>query len=980
MQDSFELESSHKQKNAGCPKWQVWVGCSLLVAIGLGVGLGVGLSNQKTVIVVEETTVKSPMTTKTTATQTTIPTTTAAATTTIATVPDDGPWKNYRLPNYITPFHYQLTLHPNMTTQTYTGINAMNINITQNTKYILVHADAKLEILSCKLHKVLADMSTEDIPITQEFRVPEYEYYVVSTENELEPNTGGEYYVLTMEFQSSLVLRIVGLYMSFYKDDKGNEKTMVGSDMEPTDARKAYPCFDEPALKIEYTTALIHEPHHTALSNMDVDMVDDTSRADGLYITKFKKSVPMSTYLGCFAVSEFTYLEKFSKKKNISLRVYVPPHQLAAGQANYAMDVMKEVFDYFEEFFGMDYSLPKCDMISIPNFGTGAMENWGLITYRETNLLWDPMESSTTNKQRVAAVIAHELVHQWFGNVVTMKWWDNIWLNEGFASFFEYYGQREAEPEWQIMDHFVIDDAQRALSVDDTLTSHPVVVNVSSPGQITSVFDTISYSKGACVLKVMRDWLGEDIFMGGIKHYLQKRLYSNADEKDLFADVQEYLDTNTTISFPLSVSEYMNPWVLQMGYPVVNVSSSNEADQNHFLTDPNADLTTRPGSVYNYNWNVQLTYFTSDDPTVKNSLLEIGNTLTLNLSSLPADGWFKLNSEQAGYYRVNYDKETWRKISEQLMTNHTVFSELDRSNLINDGFEFAPANILSYPEALNLTRYLDKETSYFVWDAFSGGSSYIRIMLESSDIYTDFKLFYKQKVKPIADELGWNATVGTHVEKLNRYLVLALALRYGDEDALDNATGLFSNWIADESYYLYPDTRQLVYRYGNPTASEWEIMLERYIREPVASEKTNLLRGLTSTEDVALIDRMLDNCYNDSIVLSQDFFNCVTYISYTPTGNRMAWSWVQLYWADLVTRFGIDDRNLGRLVPNIVSDYNTELQLWEVEAFYEKNPPGDAGESGRVSTIDSIKTNIQWMKDNQEAIGSWLANELAVMP
>nr|XP_009860488.1 glutamyl aminopeptidase [Ciona intestinalis] len=964
MSTNFDLESSQKSK--GCPRWQVFVICAALIGIGLGVGLGVGLSNQnKATVIVTTDPPKVTTSTK------------APVTTTTAADLGTGPWQNYRLPEYITPSHYRLTLHPNMTTDTYTGTNAMTFTVSQPTKYVLVHADAQVAIHKVTLEHVVGGATTyHGLKIVREFRYPEFEYYVVETDTMLTVLGDNENYVLTMEFSSSLVLRIVGLYKSTYTvPGTGEEKAMVGSDMEPTDARKAYPCFDEPAFKIRFTTTLVHEAHHNALSNMDVDKVVD--RSDGLTETLFKESVPMSTYLGCFAVSEFVSLEEKSAKNGIPLRVFVPPHQKDAGQANYALDVMKIVFDFFEEYFGMDYALPKCDMISIPNFGTGAMENWGLITYRETNLLWDDRESSTANKQRVAAVIAHELVHQWFGNVVTMKWWDNLWLNEGFASYFEYLGQQVAEPTWQIMDQFLIQDIQPVLSFDSRINSHPIVVNVSTPGQITSVFDTISYSKGASILRYMREILGEEAFMGGIRNYLRKHEYANADHHELWRDVQEYIDDSTSLT--INIADTMNPWVEQMGYPVLSVANDGTVTQDHFLIDPNADLSGREPSAFNYKWNVDLAYYTSNDPTITKERLAINApSKQLAIGTLNPNDYFKLNPGQQGYYRVNYEVSMWNTISQQLLNDHTVFNETDRSNLMDDALTLAPAKKITYPQALNMTRYLDNERGYLVWDAFSSGSSYIRIMLESTLIYPDFQAYYRNKVKPAADELGWNASVGTHVEKLNRALCLGLALRYGDVDALANATDFFSQWIADSSYYLYPDTRQLVYRYGiaDTGVAEWETMLQRYLVESVATERTNLMRGLTSTEDVTLISRMLEYSKNESIVRTQDFFNWITYISYSTTGNRMAWAWVQLNWEYMVARFGINDRNLGRLVPNIVSDYNTDVQLWEVESFFARYPESGAGASGRISAVNEINTNIQWMKENQAVIADWLATEL----
>ncbi|XP_039273307.2 aminopeptidase A-like [Styela clava] len=963
--DSYEMgkSGSGSYKKDGLSRnaiFAIVAAVSVSIAVGLGVGLGVGLNKDPVIEYVYVTsTPKQP------------PKESTTVTTTTEAPPSGGVWENFRLPSNIIPSHYRLSLHPNMTTDDYTGTNAITFTATEATDVVIFHAHRTLNITSVQIQKDNAG-TLEDIEIKREFRYPDNEFYVVQTVDNM---AAGEY-ILTIGFNNSLIESIVGIYKSTYTDPDGTVKGIVGSDMEPVDARRGYPCFDEPALKITYTTSIVHEAHHTALSNMPD--VETTDYEGGLKETLFQKSVPMPTYLGCFIVGEIVSIEATSKR-GIPLKIYGTKAQIDAGQADYALNVTKVAFDYFEELFMMNYSLPKLDQIAIPNFGTGAMENWGLVTYRETNLLWDQKESSTYYKQRVAAVISHELVHQWFGNIVTMKWWDNIWLNEGFASYLEYLGENVAEPTWGILDHLVNDDLQSVMRSDSSLASHPIVVDVNTPSQITSVFDSVTYSKGATVLYMLHGILGDDLFFGGINKYLNDFRFSNANEQDLWNSLQTYIDAN---GGGYDVKEMMDPWVQQMGFPVITVGAASgnvaQAKQEHMLADANPDLSKRPPSVYDYKWMVKVDYFRSDDTTVKEMWLNRNDTsIDLDVSSLPSDGWIKVNVKEKGYYRVNYSPDIWRNIAAQLESNFTVFSDLDRSNILDDGFNLAPAGRIEYVQALNLTTYLDEEKSFFPWDAFADGSSYIRVMLQDTDAYPNFKKYYLSKVKPIADELGWDATVGTHNQKRMRPTILALALRYDDVDALNNATDLYTRWRAGE--YIHPDIRQLVYRYGitGGDESDWEYMLGKYLEETVAAEKLNLLRGLAATEDVALIDRLLEYSKNESIIKQQDFFTCINYISYGVNGNVMAWNWVQLNWEYLVDRFGIEDRSFGRMIPNIVDDYNTELLLWEVESFFERYPEAGAGETGRANTILQINLNIAWMAAHESSISNWLAEQLA---
>ncbi|XP_044537581.1 glutamyl aminopeptidase [Gracilinanus agilis] len=421
-------------------KKHVAIICAVVVVVGLIVGLSVGLTRTCDT---SEDSGQTP----------TIPGSPAPGTPGPSALPspedspcpanadESGQWTNFRLPTYINPVHYDLEVKPLMEEDTYTGTVTIHINVTQPTKHLWLHLR---ETWITKPSPVLKKSSGEEIPLKKCFEYKKQEYVVIEAEEELPPTDGESTYHLTMNFQGWLNGSLVGFYRTTYTEN-GITKSIAATDHEPTDARKTFPCFDEPNKKATYTISIVHPKEYDALSNMPSQR---TEVLDDKWIrTVFNKSVPMSTYLVCFAVHQFDYVEKISAK-GIPLRIYVQP--LQKHTAEYASNITKIVFDYFEEYFAMDYALPKLDKIAIPDFGTGAMENWGLITYRETNLLYDPEESASSNKQRVAAVVAHELVHQWFGNIVTMDWWEDLWLNEGFASFFEFLGVNEAEKNWQM--------------------------------------------------------------------------------------------------------------------------------------------------------------------------------------------------------------------------------------------------------------------------------------------------------------------------------------------------------------------------------------------------------------------------------------------------------------------------------------------------------------------------------------------------
>uniref|UniRef100_A0A4W3HEC8 Aminopeptidase n=1 Tax=Callorhinchus milii TaxID=7868 RepID=A0A4W3HEC8_CALMI len=738
---------------------------------------------------------------------------------------------------------------------------------------------------------------------------------------------------------------------------------IAATDHEPTDARKSFPCFDEPNKKATYTISLIYSELYNVLSNMPPEHTEDLG--NGQKKTIFQKSVPMSTYLVCFAVHQFDFIESNSKR-GIPLRIYVQPQQ--KHTAVYAANVTKIIFDFFEEYFAINYSLPKLDMIAIPDFGTGAMENWGLITYRETNLLYDPAESSSTNKQRVASVVAHELVHQWFGNIVTMNWWDDLWLNEGFASFFEYIGVNAAESEWEMLDQILIDDVLSVMVDDALLSSHPIIVNVSTPAEITSVFDGISYSKGASILRMLRDWMTPELFQRGCQKYLKDNQFKNAKTDDFWKAQAEVSGKQ--------VKEVMDTWTNQMGYPVLQVQKESTIIQSRFILDPSSNP-EEPPSPFNYLWNIPLQWYTltgKNGTDFLNLTKPTGIDLPYNSTT---DGLLKINTNHVGFYRANYEEPTWDKIIEQIIKKHEVFSVADRTGLIDDGFSLGRASLLNYFVPLNLTKYLKNETEYLPWVTAVKSSLYIENMLKDDNtLYPMFQEYWKNQVKPIVHSLGWKDE-GEHLERLLRTDVLGLACQMGDEEALSNASQLFNRWLTGAR--VEPNLRLLVYRYGMQTSgnvSSWEYMFKRYQETPLAQEKDKLMYGLASVENIQLLGRYLNYIKNESLIKSQDVFTVLRYISLNKYGKTMAFDWARMNWEYLVERFTINDRNLGRLIPRITTSYNTELQLWQMNELFYKYPDAGAGKVPRKQALETVETNINWLKNNKATIAQWLQDNV----
>uniref|UniRef100_A0A4W5MNQ9 Aminopeptidase n=1 Tax=Hucho hucho TaxID=62062 RepID=A0A4W5MNQ9_9TELE len=499
------------------------------------------------------------------------------------TAPSNEAWDKYRLPDTLKPEHYNLTLWPRLTVNAqglyiFTGKSYVVFQCVKETDLILIHSN-KLNYTKWgddHLAKLSALGSTPVPTIKKSWLQPTTQFLVLELNGKL---AVGESYQLDTVFVGELADDLGGFYRSVYLEE-GEEKVVATTQMQPTDARKAFPCFDEPAMKAIFHITLLHPPTTVALSN-------GMEHGQYFWRTSFDETKKMSTYLLAFIVSDYDYIN--STSDNVLIRIYARKKAIADGQGEYALNKTGPILKFFEKYYNATYPLPKSDQIALPDFNAGAMENWGLITYRETALLYDPNMSSNSNKERIATIIAHELAHMWFGNLVTLRWWNDLWLNEGFASYVEYLGANEAEPDWNIKDLIVLGDVHRVFAVDALASSHPLSSkeeDIQKPEQISELFDAISYSK-----------VRSSIF----STYLNTFAYDNTVYTDLWDHLQMAVNsTGTSLPTGQTVHSIMNRWVLQMGFPVVTINTATGMiNQQHFLLDP-ATAGSVPPSDFSY--------------------------------------------------------------------------------------------------------------------------------------------------------------------------------------------------------------------------------------------------------------------------------------------------------------------------------------------------------------------------------------------
>merc|ERR1719431_1916989 len=420
----------------------------------------------------------------------------------------------------------------------------------------------------------------------------------------------GKIYIIKIHYTAYLKDNLKGFYRSVYKDPKtGKDEYIAVTQFQATDARRAYPSFDEPGIKAKYEVSLGRKKDMSSISNMPivregVEMVG----SDEYVWDHYQESVKMSSYLVAFVVSKFEYRET-TRENGVRFRIWSVPHSL--DQTEYARDIGPKILEFFEGYFNVKFPLPKQDMIAIPDFGAGAMENWGLITYRETALLFKEGVSAASNKQRIAIVVSHELAHQWFGNLVTPSWWTDLWLNEGFASYVEYLGVEHAQPQLKLLDQFVVTDLQNVFGIDALETSHPISIPVKHPDEISEIFDRISYGKGASIIRMMDKFLTTKTFRQGLTNYLTELKYSAATQDDLWRHLTEQGHRDGTLPMDMTVKTVMDTWTLQMGFPVITVTrdyqaNSAEVRQSRFLVSTSPS-TSAPSSKP-FRWWVPVTF------------------------------------------------------------------------------------------------------------------------------------------------------------------------------------------------------------------------------------------------------------------------------------------------------------------------------------------------------------------------------------
>ncbi len=865
-----------------------------------------------------------------------------------------------RLPRHILPEKYSITLKPDIESFTFVGEESIQIVVERPDTQIVLHS-LELDIVTAE---VTVPGKARTISVKQGRRTVKKTVTSASQiwTSKISYNQKAE--TATLQFPKALpkgkcVLKMVfrgvlndklrGYYRSSFTHN-GVQKHLATTQFEATDARRAFPCFDEPNIKAVFDVTLVVPEAHTAISNtLPVSVVEHEA---GFKAVKFKTTPKMSTYLLAFISGELESIEK-KTKSGVLLRVFTTPGK--KKQARFALEFGAHALEFYQSYFGIPYPLPGLDLLAIPDFMFGAMENWGAITFRETQLLVDEEQSAASTKQRAAVVIAHELAHQWFGNLVTMDWWTHLWLNEGFASYIEYLAVDDAFPEWHMWNQFMELDYAAGMEKDELLSTHPIEVDVHHPSEIDEIFDDISYRKGSSIIRMLAAYLGPEDFRKGLSLYLKRHAYKNATTEDLWSALEGVSKK--------PVRSIMQAWTTQPGFPLVSVSFTKDElhlSQKRFFVNPRNAKADSGKQL----WPIPISF--QNKAGEQDALL-----MTLKDQSAPVSRISKLNIGETGFYRVAYTPEALKNFARAIEKG--TLSVLDRWGIINNAWALAEAGELSTPLVLELCQSYRKETDFTVFSAMLSGVLRVGSFYRTEKWFKAYRAYVRSLLAPTVKRLGWSKKPGeSHGDTLLRASALLAYGIYGDEDTIAEGIHNFTAIAKQGFRAVSPDMRTTVYELTTLTGGipEFNFLKRLYLEAESQEEQNRIARALCSFPSEKLIDRALEFGFSKHVRPSDSWYFC-TYVGRQTQGHERLWAFVQAQWPEILKRYGDGGHLLARVIQSLGGMHSHTMRE-KIKAFYAKNQKPGA-ERALVQVLEHIETASLWKDRDRELVKKFSA-------
>ena len=824
-----------------------------------------------------------------------------------------------RLLDTFTPNHYNLTLDLTRAEEKeFSG--TVIISGESTSESISLHSKG-LTIQSATIDNQPADVSFGEF---DELRLSQ-------------PNLENGNHTIHINFSGNITDAMHGLYPCYFTHD-GVKKQLFATQFESHHAREVFPCVDEPAAKAEYDLTLITRPGITVLGNMPVKFQEENS--DSL-TTTFEKTPRMSSYLLAFVIGEL-HKKTARTKSGVEVNIWATPAQ-NENTLDFALDIATRSIDFYDEYFGVKYPLPKSDHVALPDFSSGAMENWGLITYRESCLLADPELTPESSRRFIATVIAHELSHQWFGNLVTMNWWNDLWLNESFANMMEYVAIDALQPDWHMWEDFATNEVTAALRRDSLDGVQSVQADVNHPDEISTLFDpAIVYAKGGRLLVMVRKLIGEEAFRTGLKSYFEKFAYKNTVGNDLWQELES--------ASGQPIVNLMNAWISQPGLPVVSVSSSHDAatlSQERFFIGEH-----QPSDAL---WPIPL--FTNQPLDVK--------ILDQKEITVSIERPLQLNCGLSAHFVTKYDEST----REYLFKNITELPTLDKICILQDATILARAGFENSASLLPLALSLKTETNEKVFGMAAGSLTELRKFVDDNDAARDsLKRISGEFARATFEELGWDEKDGeSDDDRERRTTALSLMMYSEDKEVLNEAKTRFDNNKLED---LPTEIRALIIS-ANVRHFETPEMIENlfaaYKNTPSNDLQNDIAIGLTSTKNPETAEKILANIKNSNIIRPQDASRWFVYLIRTRESRQIAWNWLKENWAWVEDTFG-EDKSYDDFIRYAATALLTTDELNDFRQFFEpmENIPalartiklGITEISARVELIERDKADV----------------------
>lgn len=800
-----------------------------------------------------------------------------------------------RLINFFVPTHYDLSLSINRPDRTFSGTVTVHGSSTKNDA-IKVHAK-DLTILSATIDGKIASVSqgeNDEISLAHD-----------------DLASSGPKHIVTIAFKGDITDAMHGMYPCYYEHG-GDRKELIATQFESHHAREVFPCIDEPEAKATFDVVLETEDDVTVLGNMPIKR---QTKQDTRLTTHFMRTPRMSTYLVAWVYGEL-HSQSGITKGGVEVNIWATPAQ-PKESLTFALSIAIRTIDFFDDYFDTPYPLPKSDHVALPDFSSGAMENWGLITYREIALLADPKTISVSSKHYIATVIAHELSHQWFGNLVTMRWWNDLWLNESFATLMEYIAIDALEPDWQVWNDFSTSESLMALRRDSIDGVQAVQVDVHHPDEISTLFDgAIVYAKGARILRMLERYVGKDAFQQGLKEYFSLHAYNNTVGDDLWEALSKASSKD--------IARFMNTWIRQSGYPVVRVSvdadSNAHVAQERFFVGPHATSDAL--------WPVPLNASHSETP-----ILLVDKQLTFLLKDTSTS--LRLNVGDTAHFLTAYSPELLDHIIRDLKDG--TLSEIDRLQLLHEHTLLARGGVITSADVLRLLSAYKNEGAEAVWDIIALAIGDLKKFVESdTEAEKQLKLFVASLAEHQYATLGWTQQQGESesVTKL-RACIIGLMLYSENHDAITTAKRLYNSSPLED---LDPELRASIVsaavRHAD-SSSVFDDLLRSYTTSHSPDIQQDIALGLTSSKNDHQIAILLASIKDSNIVRKQDVTHWFVWIIRSRYGRDKAWQWLQDNWLWVADTFK-SDKSYDDFARYAASALATREQLEEYKAFFSE--------------------------------------------